>query len=141
MTFLLGRQATFGQEPPTIARSTTTVFCPWLARVQARILPATPLPIIKFWTYSVLMMMLRFVVKGLCRGPLARVPRLAERPERDPEQGQVLDEELPRFPREGREAAETRLPHARRRDEEAQGREEHPHRQGADQRGSPRRER
>jgi hypothetical protein len=48
MTFLLGRQATFGQEPPTIARSTTTVFWPWLARVQAMILPATPLPMIRF---------------------------------------------------------------------------------------------
>ena len=46
MTFLLGRQATFGQEPPTIDRSTTTLFWPWLARVQARILPATPLPMI-----------------------------------------------------------------------------------------------
>src|SRR5438309_10572689 len=141
MTFLLGRQATFGQEPPTIARSTTTVFCPWLARVQARILPATPLPMIRFSTCSVLMMMLRFVVKGLCRGPLARMPRLTERPERDPEQGQVLDEELSRDRREGGETAGTRFPHTRRRDQGAQGREEHPHRQGAAQRGSPRRER
>jgi hypothetical protein len=48
MTFLLGRQATFGQEPPTIALSTTTDFCPWLARAQAMILPATPLPMIRF---------------------------------------------------------------------------------------------
>src|SRR5262245_15153952 len=120
MTFLLGRQATFGQEPPTIDRSTTTVFWPWLARVQARILPATPLPMIRFSTCSVLMIMLRIVVKGLDRDPLARLPGLAERPERDPEQGQVLDEELSRERREGREAAETRLPDARRRDEEAQ---------------------
>src|SRR6059036_197745 len=88
-----------------------------------------------------LMMMLRFVVKGLCRGPLARLPGLAERPERDPEQGQVLDEELSRERREGREAAKTRLPDARRRDEEAQGREEHPHRQGAPEGGGPGRER
>src|SRR5262245_62162056 len=86
------------------------------------------------------MMMLRCVVKGLCRGPLARVPRLAERPERNPEQSQVLDEGLPRECPEGGEAAGTRLPDTRRRDEEAQGREEHPHRQGAAERGSPRRE-
>src|SRR5262245_52052157 len=41
---------------------------------------------------------------------LARLPGLAERPERDPEQGQVLDEELPRRPREGGEAAGIRRP-------------------------------
>src|SRR6516162_5542126 len=51
---------------------------------------------------------------------LARLPRLAERPERNPEQGEILDEELPRERGEGGEAAETRLPHTRRRDEEAQ---------------------
>src|SRR2546423_1732292 len=44
MTFLLGRQAMFGQEPPTYFRSTTTVFIPFLARVQERSLPAAPLP-------------------------------------------------------------------------------------------------
>src|SRR4029077_10911222 len=49
---------------------------------------------------------------------LARLPGLAERPERNPEQGQVLDEELPRERRQGGEAAETRLPDARRGDEE-----------------------
>src|SRR5262249_51082236 len=62
-------------------------------------------------------------------------------PERYPEQGQVLDEELPRGPREGGEAAGTRRPDARRRDQEAQGREEHPDRQGAAEGGNPRRER
>src|SRR5579864_6138992 len=44
---------------------------------------------------------------------LARLPGLAERPERNPEQGQVLDEELPRECREGGEAAGTRRPDAR----------------------------
>src|SRR5438034_11513397 len=44
MTFLLGRQAMFGQEPPIYFRSTTTVFIPFLARVQERSLPAAPLP-------------------------------------------------------------------------------------------------
>src|SRR2546430_12818545 len=44
MTFLLGRQAMFGQEPPTYFRSTTAVFIPFLARVQERSLPAAPLP-------------------------------------------------------------------------------------------------
>src|SRR5215831_4407355 len=72
---------------------------------------------------------------------LARLPGLAERPERNPEQGQVLDEELPRDRREGGEATETWLPDARRRDEEAQGREEHPHRQGATEGRNPRQER
>src|SRR3954452_4938220 len=72
---------------------------------------------------------------------LAHLPGLAKRPERNPEQGQVLDEGLPRECREGGEAAETRLPDARRRDQEAQGREEHPDRQGAPEGGSPRRER
>jgi hypothetical protein len=37
-----------GQEPPTIDCSTTTVFWPCFARVQAMILPATPLPITRF---------------------------------------------------------------------------------------------
>src|SRR5262249_60845456 len=87
------------------------------------------------------MVMLGFIVKGLGGGTLASLSCLAERPERNPEQGQVLDEELPRDRRQGGEATETRLPDARRRDEEAQGREEHPHRQGAAQSGSPRRER
>src|SRR6516165_3698701 len=56
---------------------------------------------------------------------LARLPGLAERPEGNLEQGQVLDEELPRERRQGGKAAETRLPDAWRRDEEAQGRKEH----------------
>src|SRR5262249_11123847 len=72
---------------------------------------------------------------------LTRFPGLAERPERNPEQGQILDEELPRERRQGGEAAETRLPDARRRDQEGQGREEHPDRQGAPEGGSPRPER
>src|SRR5262249_16132692 len=141
MTFLLGRQATFGQEPPTIDRSTTTVCWPWLARVQARILPATPLPMIRLGTCSMLMRMLRSVLEGLQRARSGRLPGLAERPERNPEQGQVLDEELPRESREGGEAAGIRRPDARRGDEEAQCREKHPDRQGAAEGGSPGRER
>jgi hypothetical protein len=35
MTFLLGRQAIFGQEPPTYRRSTTATFFPSEARLQA----------------------------------------------------------------------------------------------------------
>src|SRR5262249_24353123 len=68
---------------------------------------------------------------------LARLPGLAERPERNPGQGQVLDEELPRERGEGGEAAGTRVRDARRGDEEAQGREEHPGRQGAPEGGRP----
>src|SRR5262245_8367898 len=45
---------------------------------------------------------------------LAGLPGLAERPERNPEQGQVLDEELPRERGEGGEAAGARRPDARR---------------------------
>ena len=44
MTFLLGKQATFGHEPPTIARSTSAVRWPSFDNVQARYLPASPLP-------------------------------------------------------------------------------------------------
>src|SRR5438552_18720893 len=44
MTFLLGRQAMFGQEPPTYFRSIAAVFIPFLASVQERSLPAAPLP-------------------------------------------------------------------------------------------------
>src|SRR5262245_8592240 len=72
---------------------------------------------------------------------LVRLPGVAERPERNPEQGQVLDKELPRLSREGGEAAGARLPDARRGEEKAQGREEHPDRQGAAEGGSPGRER
>src|SRR5215510_6070152 len=42
--FLLGRQAMLGQEPPIYFRSITAAFIPCLASVQARNLPASPLP-------------------------------------------------------------------------------------------------
>jgi hypothetical protein len=44
MTFLLERQAMFGQEPPINARSTTTARSPVFAIVQARYFPDSPLP-------------------------------------------------------------------------------------------------
>ena len=53
----LGRSITFsqiralprvGQEPPTIDRSTTAVFCPAFAKFHARYLPASPLPMTRF---------------------------------------------------------------------------------------------
>src|SRR5215469_18548887 len=44
MTFLLGIQAMLGQEPPIYFRSITTARIPFLARVQARYLPASPQP-------------------------------------------------------------------------------------------------
>src|SRR5882757_10856124 len=71
---------------------------------------------------------------------LTRLPGIAQCPERDPEQDQVLDEELPGLSRERGKAAGTRLPDAWRRKEEAQGREEHPDCQSASEGGSPRRE-
>ena len=85
--------------------------------------------------------MLCLLPKGYTAPLPARLPGLAERPERDPEQGQVLEEELARFPRQGGEAAGTGLPNARRGDEEAEGREEHPDRQGTAEGGCPGRER
>src|SRR5882757_24099 len=42
--FLLGRHAMFGHEPPNHLRSTRAVRRPSLAFVQARYLPASPLP-------------------------------------------------------------------------------------------------
>src|SRR4029453_14682027 len=44
ITFLLGRQAIFGQEPPIYFRSTTTARVPFLAWVHAMYLPDSPLP-------------------------------------------------------------------------------------------------
>src|SRR6478736_6015963 len=44
MTFLLGRQAMLGQAPPTYRRSMTAVRLPCEPSVQARSLPAAPLP-------------------------------------------------------------------------------------------------
>src|SRR6516165_5393150 len=44
MIFLLGIQAMLGQEPPIYFRSITTTRIPFLARVQARYLPASPQP-------------------------------------------------------------------------------------------------
>src|SRR5215468_1093627 len=44
MTFLLGIQAMLGQEPPIYFRSITTARIPFLAKVQARYLPASPQP-------------------------------------------------------------------------------------------------
>src|SRR5262245_36133641 len=140
MTFLLGKQATFGHEPPTIARSTTTVFWPRPANVQLRSLPATPLPMTRFSKCSAFMMEI-LSLDELNRLRLARLPGVAERPERNPEQGQVLDEELTRETREGGEAAGRRLPDPWRCADEAQGREEHPDCQSAADDGRPGRER
>src|SRR5215469_626359 len=44
MTFLLGIQAMLGQEPPIYFRSITTARIPFLAKVQAKYLPASPQP-------------------------------------------------------------------------------------------------
>src|SRR5208283_272740 len=44
ISFLLGRQFVFGQEPPMSLRSTTATRCPALAMCQARYLPPSPLP-------------------------------------------------------------------------------------------------
>src|SRR5215475_12112719 len=44
MTFLLGRHAMFGHEPPTYLRSITATRCPLPAKVQAAIVPPVPLP-------------------------------------------------------------------------------------------------
>src|SRR3977135_330771 len=44
ISFLLGRQLVFGQEPPINLRSTTAVRGPDLAMCQARYLPPSPLP-------------------------------------------------------------------------------------------------
>src|SRR6188508_2214881 len=44
ITFLLGRQAMFGQDPPTSARSITTTARPCWARCHAMYLPASPPP-------------------------------------------------------------------------------------------------
>src|SRR5271163_2879716 len=44
MTFLLGRHAMLGQDPPIYFRSTTAVRLPSLAIVQATTLPAVPPP-------------------------------------------------------------------------------------------------
>src|SRR5690348_2063474 len=44
MIFLLGRQAMLGQEPPIYLRSITIARIPFLARLQAMYLPASPLP-------------------------------------------------------------------------------------------------
>src|SRR5262245_15860099 len=44
ISFLLGRQLTFGQEPPIHRRSTTAVRHPDPAKCQARCLPPLPLP-------------------------------------------------------------------------------------------------
>src|SRR5260370_35990267 len=44
MTFLLGRHAMFGHEPPTYLRSITATRCPLLAKVHAATVPPVPLP-------------------------------------------------------------------------------------------------
>src|SRR6267142_5478063 len=44
ISFLLGRQLVFGQEPPINLRSTTAERCPDLAMCQERYLPPSPLP-------------------------------------------------------------------------------------------------
>src|ERR1700752_4472732 len=44
MTFLLGRQAMFGHEPPTYFRSMTATRRPCPAKVQAATVPPVPLP-------------------------------------------------------------------------------------------------
>src|SRR5260221_6130535 len=50
--FLLGRQAMLGHDPPISPRSTTAVRRPAFAIVQARYLPASPLPMIRISNWS-----------------------------------------------------------------------------------------
>src|SRR5262249_42607668 len=69
---------------------------------------------------------------------LAHLPGLAKRPEPNPEKARIFDEKSPGDRRQGGEATETRLPDARRRNEEAQRRKEHPNRQGAAEGRNPR---
>src|SRR4051812_26045653 len=44
MTFLLGKHAMFGHEPPTYLRSITVTRCPLPAKVHAATVPPVPLP-------------------------------------------------------------------------------------------------
>src|SRR5262245_39857077 len=66
MTFLLGRQAIFGQEPPMYFRSTTAVRLPSLAIVQAINLPAVPLPSTRTSYFSALSIWFISLAPGLC---------------------------------------------------------------------------
>src|SRR5882757_5117447 len=52
ITFLLGRHAMLGHEPPIRARSTTTVRWPSRASSQAMYLPGSPPPRMTFSTFS-----------------------------------------------------------------------------------------
>src|SRR5215469_17048861 len=52
ISFLLGRQLVFGQEPPINLRSTTAVRCPDLAMCHARNFPPSPLPRMSISTCS-----------------------------------------------------------------------------------------
>src|SRR5713101_5195979 len=66
MMFLLGRQAMFGHDPPISPRSTTAVRWPAFAIVQARYLPASPLPMIKMSNSSLSGIAVSSVQLGNC---------------------------------------------------------------------------
>src|SRR3982074_3835535 len=58
MTFLLGRHAMLGHEPPISPFSTTATRCPDRANSQAMYLPASPPPKTTFWKRSRLLIRL-----------------------------------------------------------------------------------
>src|SRR5580658_4579447 len=72
--FLLGRQATLGQAPPSSPRSTITVRRR-LSRVHAANLPAIPLPIIKSSYFSTLAIFLVSLTGCLAGRALRKVDR------------------------------------------------------------------
>src|SRR5580692_12613144 len=68
MTFLLGRQAILGHEPPIYFRSITATRLPCLPRVQARYFDPSPVPIITISYCSVSIML--FCVRERSEGML-----------------------------------------------------------------------
>src|SRR5580700_2610039 len=70
--FLLGRQATLGQAPPSSARSTIAIRRR-LSRVHAVNLPAVPLPIMRSSYFSTLAILFASLVRRLARLALRKI--------------------------------------------------------------------
>src|SRR5262245_41401127 len=89
ISFLLGRQAMLGQEPPIQRRSTTAVRRPARARFQASSLPAAPLPRIRISYRSRSGILISFVCRcssrlGSHRGRAHRLAQPIESGQQEP---------------------------------------------------------
>src|ERR1700733_7936853 len=98
MTFLLGRHAMFGQDPPTYFRSTTATRCPCSAKVQASSFEPAPLPRMRRsyssgWPCRSICAVLLCISQAIVLGEDRLFTEVTDQVRRNPERYDVLEKE------------------------------------------------